>query len=196
MTFVPAAGFADPVMDANTVFRAVLNALAHPGRLFTLPAGNQAPAALGGDIGAILLALADRDTPVWLADADGGEEIAQWLAFHTGATLVREPGQAAFAVGLGVGELAPLDAYSLGSAEYPDRSTTLIVGVESLREGEGLTLSGPGIQTRARLAVGGVPADYWLARAELAPLYPLGIDMIFCASGHVAALPRTTAVEV
>ena len=39
----------------------------------------------------------------------------------------------------------PFDRFALGTSEYPDRSTTLVLQVDRFGGGEGLSLAGPGI---------------------------------------------------
>lgn len=196
MNFVPAPGYADPVMDATAVFRAILTAMAHPGRVVDLPVATQAPLPLGSGLGALLLALADRETPLWQTPDMISPEATAWIGFHAGAQVIQAREQAVFALAGNAEDLLPLDAFPVGTPEYPDRSVTLMIKVASLREGAGLLLRGPGIAETARLEVGGVPKSFWQARDELSPLYPLGIDMILCADTQIAALPRTTMVEI
>ncbi len=195
MSFVPAAGFADPVTDANATFRAVLNAMAHPGRLFDIKARPPAPPTLGCGLGSLLLALADRDTPLWLSKSVAGADVAAWIGFHTGALVAGDHRTASFVLFRSQDLLLPLDEFSLGTPEYPDRSATLLIGVDHMQEGKGLTLTGPGIERENRLDISGIGAEFWQERALLTPLYPLGIDLIFCTQTQVAALPRTTVVE-
>ncbi|MFX9600755.1 phosphonate C-P lyase system protein PhnH, partial [Acinetobacter baumannii] len=56
--------------------------------------------------------------------------------------------------------MPPLAAFSLGSDEYPDRSTTLILQVPDLTGGNAWTLGGPGIRDRAALAIAGLPDGF------------------------------------
>lgn len=188
-------GLADPVRDAQATFRAVLDALARPGRIVGVPtsAGPLTPDGLGPAAAALALTLVDFETPVWLDP--GLTAAAPWLSFHCGAPLVDDPARAAFAFARGFDALPALDRFGLGNEEYPDRSTTLILEVAGLEADTGLRLTGPGIATEARLAVAGVPPGWWAARAALAVLFPLGLDLILVASGRLAALPRTTRVE-
>jgi alpha-D-ribose 1-methylphosphonate 5-triphosphate synthase subunit PhnH len=90
-------GFADTVGDAQACFRLVLDAMAHPGRLQTVRP-LQAPPPLCGAAAAAVLTLIDQETPLWL-DPDAAAARA-WIAFHTGAPVVEDPGRAMFAVAL------------------------------------------------------------------------------------------------
>src|SRR4051794_12499917 len=77
-------GFADPVTSAQACFRAVLDAMARPGRIKTVPEV-AAPAPVCAAAGAVLLTLVDPETPLWL---DPKAVAARaWIAFHTGAPL-------------------------------------------------------------------------------------------------------------
>jgi alpha-D-ribose 1-methylphosphonate 5-triphosphate synthase subunit PhnH len=89
-----------------------------------------------------------------------------------------------------------LDCFALGTDAYPDRSTTLVVEVDALADLGALTLSGPGIRGTRRLGVAGISCDFWRVRAALAPLFPRGLDLILTCGDRLAALPRTTRVEV
>lgn len=187
-----APGFRDPVHDAQATFRAILDALAHPGRIVERPAAlaASAPPPLGDAAAAVALTLCDMDTPIWLDS--GLARCADYLRFHCGAPLVAAPGDAHFAFVSDPSTLPALDAFALGSDEYPDRSTTLVVEVAGLRAGEGHTLSGPGIAGSARLAVAGLPDGFWKEREMLAVLMPRGLDVIFTCGPRLAVVPRTT----
>jgi alpha-D-ribose 1-methylphosphonate 5-triphosphate synthase subunit PhnH len=90
-------------------------------------------------------------------------------------------------------DFTPLSAFPVGSAEYPDRSTTLITEVGLLgREGSNACrLTGPGIQDFSTLCL----PDPALMQANAA-LFPLGLDFILTSESSVAALPRSTRIEV
>ena len=59
-------GFANPVGDAQATFRAVLDAMARPGKLDRVGSGLVAPAPLDSATAAVLLALIDNETPLWV----------------------------------------------------------------------------------------------------------------------------------
>ncbi|MGY6635139.1 MAG: phosphonate C-P lyase system protein PhnH [Alkalilacustris sp.] len=187
MTEPLSGGFADPAVQAADAFRAVLQAMARPGRIVRV-AGAAPPAPCSPAAGAVLLTLVDGDAPLHLARSHDDADLRDWVRFHTGAALV-QPGEAAFALGDWTA-LGPLAVYSQGTPEYPDRSATLIVEVQSL-EARGTRLTGPGIRDVAALSL---PEP--TAFAANAARFPLGIDFILTSGDRLAALPRSTRVEV
>ena len=178
-------GFADPAIASAAAFRQVMEAMARPGTIHRVT-GAAPPAPLFPATGAVLLTLCDPDTPVHLAGPLACEAVRKWVAFHTGAPIVR-PSRGVFAVGAW-DDLKPLSAYQIGTPQYPDRSATLIVQAERL-EPHGAVLSGPGIKETHALSLPEIEAFQ-----QNAGLFPLGLDFIFTCCDRVAALPRTTKV--
>lgn len=191
-----APGFADPVHDAQRVFRAVLDAMAHPGRIATLPIDLEAPAPLSAGAAAVCLALLDFETRLWLQPQAATPAVLDFLRFHCGCPAARHTLEAQFALIANAAAMPPLSAFPAGEPEYPDRAATLIVQVERLSEEGGVRLRGPGIPATARLQVTGLPADFWVQRIDAQADYPLGVDVLFVAGRRLAALPRSTQVEI
>jgi alpha-D-ribose 1-methylphosphonate 5-triphosphate synthase subunit PhnH len=188
-------GLADPVIDSQRIFRAVLEATARPGTVVALPLPPDAPAPVMPGAGAVLLSLADQDTPVWFDGGIGASGLAPWLAFHCGARLVTDPGQAAFALITDVSSIPELTIFPIGSEDYPDRSATVIIQVPSLTGGPATTLTGPGIRDSIVFAPAGLPAGFSDEIAANYALFPRGIDLIFVAGAQIAAVPRSTRVK-
>lgn len=191
-------GFDDPVHDAQRVFRRLLDALAHPGRVVELADAFTGLAGLPTDIprglAAALLALTDADAPVWLAPAAPG--LAALLRFHAGAPMLATPAGATFAALLDAAYALPLTRFERGTPDYPDRSTTVFIAVPALEGGARVRLQGPGIAASTTIAPRGLPSAFWRERAALRGEFPLGIDVYLCAGSRVLGLPRTTqAVE-
>ncbi|MFN4089306.1 MAG: phosphonate C-P lyase system protein PhnH [Alphaproteobacteria bacterium] len=189
-------GFADPVLDAQRVFRGLLEATSYPGRIVDVGGGTAAPAPLGPAAAAVCLALADYETPVWPDAAAGTEAVRDWLRFHCGCPLAPAPGTARFALLTEPTAMPALSAFDDGSDEYPDRSATLILQVTGLAAGGALRLAGPGIRTQSRLAVDGVPPRLWDEWRQNRVLFPRGVDLILACGDRLAALPRTVTVEI
>lgn len=186
-------GFRDPVLDSQAVFRAVLDAMARPGKLQTVALLEDAPAPLAPATAAVCLALVDQDTPLWLAPDLRSQASETFLKFHCGCPIVDDRAKAAFAIA-SAGKLPSLDGFAIGDDAYPETSTTVIVQTGGLGTEGGLTLSGPGIKDTHRLAVTGLRAGVWREWAENGVLFPCGIDLILVDGAALAALPRTTKV--
>jgi alpha-D-ribose 1-methylphosphonate 5-triphosphate synthase subunit PhnH len=88
--------------------------------------------------------------------------------------------------------LPALDRFAFGTPEYPDRSTTVILQVESLTQGSAFELRGPGIDGVVALRATLQPADLFKQLAINAALFPRGIDLVLVADDAVVAIPRTT----
>ena len=175
-------GFTDPARDAARAFRAGMEAMARPGTIQTLT-GCTAPAPLSVAAATLLATLCDAETPLHLAGGWDTAAVRDWVRFHLGAPLVGRA-DAMFAVG-DWDALSPLDDYAIGTAQYPDRSATLIVEVAALTNA-GASLTGPGIAQTASLSL---PDGLLAARVAR---YPLGLDFYFTCGDRIAALPRTT----
>lgn len=201
MAEIQSSAFARPavpeaVRTAQAVFRSVMMAMAQPGSIRRIPVPAQGPGGLAPAAAAIALALCDFETPVWLDDVLSRDEaVTRYLRFYTGCPIVAQPNEGHFAFVSSGRALPPLDGFAPGSLEYPDRSTTLVVPVASLLDGDGWRLTGPGIDGSARLAVSDVPDDLPAQLSANRALFPRGVDLILVAGDRVAALPRTTIVE-
>jgi alpha-D-ribose 1-methylphosphonate 5-triphosphate synthase subunit PhnH len=187
------AGFADSVLSAQSTFRAVMEAMARPGSMQRVTAAAGVPAALMHATSALALTLLDHDTAIWLdpglAAASG---VAAWLRFHTGAPVVEDPASAAFALVADGASLPDLERFALGSNEYPDRSTTVILQVKSLTEGRTYQLQGPGIDGAASVRALIAPDDLFERLAINVRLFPRGVDVILVHDDSIVAIPRTT----
>lgn len=83
----------------------------------------------------------------------------------------------------------------IGTLIDPHKSATLICEVESVVEGERLTLTGPGIKVSKDIHIEFIE-DLPKYRYEKNKEYPLGIEMYFIdKDGRLMALPRTTQVK-
>jgi alpha-D-ribose 1-methylphosphonate 5-triphosphate synthase subunit PhnH len=187
-------GFADSSVDSQTVFRTLLDALSHPGRIYSLDVQSGVPAGLSPAMTAALLTLVDVDAPLWLPEGASGD-VGQFLRFHCSSRIVAEPRQATF-VAVPAGAATPaLSDCNQGDPAYPDQSATMIIEVESLESGAPLRLTGPGIKDTQMLRPQGLPGDFlaqWKANNQR---FPLGVDIILTQGRLVCGLPRTCRIE-
>lgn len=186
-------GFADPVFDSQSVFRALMDAMARPGRPVAMAAKVVPPHPLLAPVGAVICAIADADTPIWLDLATAtGQGVLAWTAFHTGTPIVSDPGRAVLAVVADASAMPSLDKFMPGSQEYPDRSATVLIQLPSLEGGQPLTLAGPGIDGAVTFGPVGLPAGFAAQWQQNSALFPRGIDLIFAAGNRVVCLPRSS----
>ena len=186
MNQVLTGGFDDPAVQSAHAFRALLDAMARPGRIHQV-AGAAPPAPVSVAAGVALLTLCDATTPLHLAGPFDTEALRAWVRFHCGAPLVAAK-SADFALGTWEA-LQPIGRFKIGEPAYPDRSVTLIVEMPALTN-NGTRLSGPGIETSCQLSLPDVSA--FQANRQL---FPLGFDTILTCGDRLAALPRSTFLE-
>jgi alpha-D-ribose 1-methylphosphonate 5-triphosphate synthase subunit PhnH len=190
-----APAFDDPALASQAVFRTVMEAMGRPGLPRPMPSGLAAPPLLGPTAAAVALTLLDYETPFWLDQAlAAAPEVAAWLKFHTGAPLTLDSRQAAFAFVSDPVAMPPFGAFSAGTLEYPDRSTTLVLQVASFGQGDALELSGPGISGSRSFSAQPLPPDFRARLIANRELFPRGVDLILVSPDAVAALPRSVRV--
>ena len=191
----PVAGFHDPIAQSQVTFRTIMTALSRPGRVCDLADLPTAPDGLPPVLAAITLTLADYETPVWLDSAYRKcDDVRAYISFETGAPLAQAPDAAAFAL-VSDGLLLPsLDTFSMGTQEYPDRSTTLLVAVRSFDGGQRYRLAGPGIEGTAEMLVEQLPDDFCAQWQANSVLFPRGVDLVLCTGRAIVGLPRTVKI--
>ncbi|MDN0112263.1 phosphonate C-P lyase system protein PhnH [Yersinia mollaretii] len=186
--------FAHPVDDAQHTFRRILKALSEPGVLVALPSvtGWQplTPATT-----AILLTLADQETPLYLDGALSSDAVQHNLRFHTGAPLAASSATASFALFSEAVTAAQLAACPVGDEFSPEHATTVLIQTDSLHHGTPLRLRGPGIEHSRSIApqLPAVVLEYLLNRPAI---FPAGLDFLLTCGETLMAIPRTTHVEV
>jgi alpha-D-ribose 1-methylphosphonate 5-triphosphate synthase subunit PhnH len=185
-------GFAYPVLDSIKVFRAVADAIAHPGAIKHIATRPPAPTQLMPAAAALCLTLLDFETPLWLQRPQ--RDVSDYLRFHCGCPVTAEPMRASFALITDTVAMPAVSAFNAGDPEYPDRSATLLVQVASLSNATGVRLCGPGLCQPTHLDVAGISAAYWRQLQDSRAAFPCGVDIVFVWGERIAALPRTTVV--
>lgn len=194
----PAAGFADPVHDAQRTFRAIMTAMSRPGHRQGCDAGSlRPPAPLTPVAAAVALTLFDYDTPVWLDQALADTPaVRRFLSFHTGCPIAADPSSAAFALISDPARMPSPASFAQGSLEYPDRSATLIVMVGAISADGPVTLEGPGLHEPASIGIADIPPATWPHLAANRTRFPCGVDVLFADADGLAGLPRSTRISV
>lgn len=208
------AGFSDLALGSQTVFKAALYALSHPGKRVNVAHDAKPPPPGHGSSAALVLALVDAESRVWLSPSVASGNAGPWLRFHTGCSLVEDPGAAHFAWASHLSELPELKRFSQGSLRYPDQSALCLIDVESLdvppdgattpvgacRSDRNFILRGPGILEQAQLRVGGwsksLTERFSQEMAANHAGFPCGVDVFLATRSDLVGLPRTTFVQL
>ncbi|MGT2490509.1 phosphonate C-P lyase system protein PhnH [Cupriavidus basilensis] len=107
------------------------------------------PPGLSPALSALLLALADSDTPVWLPPQTP-EGVRAFLRFHCGCPLVAEAGQAACVAVPAEAMPCRICAARPGRSGLSDRSATLLLEVQSLCDGHAVSCAARASSARRR----------------------------------------------
>jgi alpha-D-ribose 1-methylphosphonate 5-triphosphate synthase subunit PhnH len=168
------------------LFRALLNAMARPGSL-----EKNVRFAEGGPSGLPVLAML-VDGEVSLADPHQLLQKSDWPLLQS----AEKPADTADYV-LCAGDRTPEFVPKLGTLTSPEQSATLVISVGNLNAGPTrLKLKGPGIAETTSLDIDGLDRSWIRARQDWVDEFPLGVDLILVSETQLAAIPRTTKVEV
>jgi alpha-D-ribose 1-methylphosphonate 5-triphosphate synthase subunit PhnH len=194
MTSAPALrhwkhGFDDPALGSQQTFRAILDAMGHPGQLITIRENPCAPDVFNSASAAACLTLLDYETPVW-TDIDWRSPAISWLQFVCGSSVVTEPCMANFAIITQPATMPPLDYFRIGRYEYPDKATTIVVQVDDIYPGTDKKYSNIFVNKTARLEIKGVTENFWYQWQQLSSRHPLGIDIFFTCDDVLTVLPK------
>lgn len=188
-------GFTNMAFESAHAFRAIMQAMARPGRVQSLEVSVAAPAPLLPGAAAVALTLCDFQTAVWLAPELRTQDVVRYLRFHAGAPIVEDAARAQFIFAMAGARMPDPALLAQGTHDYPDRSATLVIQVAGFG-GEAVELSGPGLRGSLGFGVAGLDRAFWDAMTENHARFPVGVDVIFAAPGAVAALPRSTAIRL
>ncbi|KJF93701.1 PhnH protein [Photobacterium angustum] len=188
-------GFDCPVHDAQQTFRLLMDAMAKPGLVVELPSdvrfGGVSKAATQ-----LMLTLVDNSTQVFMSSHYLNDpSFIENVRFHCAASLTQIREHADFGL-LAGNEITTLNGFSKGEENYPDRSASLIIEVDSLQSGVELSLTGPGIQEKTTAYINGLSSELLVAVLNGRGVFPHGVDLFFTSGRQVMALPRTTQVRL
>lgn len=189
-------GFDDPVTCSQRIFRMLLDAMSSPGKVINSDIPLEAPTPLLATSAGICLTLLDPETPLWLDAKADQPQVRTYLRFHCGCMLTARAKEAQFALIADALCVPPLEQFELGTDEEPERSATLIIQVEALSSEGELKLTGPGIEAARRLHIDPFPPSFLQQLAFNQSLFPRGLDFVFASPKQIAAIPRSTKIEV
>ncbi|MDR1308560.1 MAG: phosphonate C-P lyase system protein PhnH, partial [Deltaproteobacteria bacterium] len=183
-------------LASQAVFRLALAALSRPATIIPADFGPlfAATPPMPIAMAAMALTLADGLTPVWLSPSL--ENAADWLIFHSSATIADAPGQASLVLAASLGEMPPLAELRQGDSRFPDRSATAILGGVLAEGCPGIPAwaSGPGLREKTLFEGHGLGQGFMDGWAANRAAYPLGVDVFLAGPRSLAGLPRSLSL--
>jgi alpha-D-ribose 1-methylphosphonate 5-triphosphate synthase subunit PhnH len=182
--------------DLALQFRSILGCFAKPAVPASIAAPTNAPLPLLPSTACLALTLFDYQTPVWLSATLNTDAVRKFIRFHTGAVITANVGEASFAIITMDEANVDWPDFNLGTHEYPDRSTSVIVQVSSFAGAPAIEVSGPGLKEPVSFQIEAASDDFWIRVQDNACLFPIGVDFIFSSPHQVAVLPRSSRIRV
>jgi alpha-D-ribose 1-methylphosphonate 5-triphosphate synthase subunit PhnH len=182
-------GYDNTASGSHQAFRAILDAMEHPGSLVTVPEYPHAPAVFNSSAAATCLTLLDSETPVW-TDIEWRNPAISWLQFVCGSSIVTEISMAKFVIITKPAVMPSLEFFRVGRHELQEKATTILVQVDDIYpvlDNRSVDMdSGPA----ARLKLKGVAETFRYQWRRLSLLYPLGMDIFFTCDDVLTAWPK------
>ncbi|WP_310605030.1 phosphonate C-P lyase system protein PhnH [Anaerosporobacter sp.] len=186
----------DMVFDCQIVFKACMNAMARPGKIFSIQEVVEKMECDNKVLTLVGLTVLDNRCQYYV---------------HNNMDLIEELREQTMAVFSTIEEadfvLIPkaemsqeevdelLNSGKIGTLAEPHKSATYVIVVDSLTEGENILLSGPGIKEKIAISLPSEAVTWLEARNEQEYEFPCGIDLLFCTeAGDFMAIPRTSKV--
>jgi alpha-D-ribose 1-methylphosphonate 5-triphosphate synthase subunit PhnH len=180
-------------MNSARIFRVILDAMARPGAVLKLVENSDASSPLFSNTNAVIRTLSDFQSPLWLSPTLNIETIIRQIKFQTGAPVVTRPAESVFAILTAQEASGEVEKFNVGTDEYPDRSTTLLIQVDGFNNTD-VELAGPGLKVPVGFGVSNLSKTFWTEMMVNHTLYPLGVDVIFISPESIACCPRSTSI--
>jgi alpha-D-ribose 1-methylphosphonate 5-triphosphate synthase subunit PhnH len=185
---------ADDSLATQQAFRILLQALSHPGEIYSL-------AHLGEEQSWFLVLKTLLDHEVSFAVVGPNNDAFARIVEDLTRCPFTEVAAADFIIVTQGSSRGRIREAKRGTLEYPDQGATIIYLVESLgREdvpGVRVKLQGPGVNQEMQSLITGLAADEIHDLKKINQEFPLGLDCFFLdRAGRVMGIPRSSLMEV
>jgi len=187
----------DKVYDTQKIYRQLLDALARPGKVCTLPELEiQPPTGLSKPLAGITFTLLDSETTFSFFPQN--DVLEQYTCLNTGAKASLVP-KAEFIIVDGMKDFPLIEEINRGTLLSPELGSTVLLMVDQVSiggTGTQMTLSGPGIKGQIKVVIAGLLSMNLERIVKLNQEYPLGVDLFFVdPRGQFTAVPRSSLVQ-
>jgi len=184
----------DEVFDAQQHYRLILDSMARPGKINTIPNVDiQSPTGINNGSALTAFALLNTDVTFWARNDD---EITEFIARRTSAGVASlQKADFVFIHGLQSSEF--IEKLKTGTLSYPEDSATIVADVKEISNSRvdnslQLILKGPGVKETATVYVTGLNPAILADIKEQNLEFPLGVDLILIdKENRIICLPRS-----
>ena len=184
-------GYQDQTHSSQNMFRTMLKAISFPGSIFTVPENLETDNVIYSSTANIIFTLFDIDTKIFI-DSEKISKIQNFITFNTNANCIEKSNHCDFAIIQN--KEFNIENFNLGTDEYPDNSSTIIIEVEDLINGEELIIEGPGIEKTKSISPTNLPKNFQSQWQNNNFIFPRGVDLILTCKDDFFCLPRTSKV--
>ncbi len=182
-------------------FRVILQAMSHPGRVYTLSQESGVKSRESESEGLMLILRTLLDHEVGFCVIGKEKEYLETTISELTGCPVKDISDADFIIVSDCESKGEILKARRGSLEYPDTGATVIYVVEFLNDMDNgkpvALLRGSGIKDYITIAVRGLGKNELSHIKEINSEFPLGIDCIFIDSANrVMCIPRSTRIKV
>ncbi len=186
--------YPDKILLTQKVYRTLLQAMARPGEIYSLPTS---PGANG--LMLVIITLLDGEVSFHVI-GDDIQKLTHDIYVETGSK-VEDIEKADFIIITSGCSKGLLLSAKRGTLLRPDLSATIIYSVNTLSRGNCagvyISLQGPGIKDKVFLCVEGIKKEEFYYLKEANSEYPLGVDSIFIdKDNNIVCIPRSSKLEV
>jgi alpha-D-ribose 1-methylphosphonate 5-triphosphate synthase subunit PhnH len=182
--------------STQEIFRILMQSMAHPGRVYSLPGQNEYSENNFDYFSGLFSSLLDHEVKFGIIGAKTSDKLMEYIYMLTRAEHVT-PDKADYVIISGGSSDGRITEVSTGTADYPDRGSTLIYFADEIGSDDGIkmTLSGPGIKDRQTCSVSGVDRKDMEIVKSMNSEFPLGVDIIFIdVKNRITSIPRSSKI--
>lgn len=186
----------DPVFDCQKVFKALMNALARPGKIVSIAENVKKIDQPNAPLVAAGLTLLDNWKKFFVYEAPELEETLHQMTYgipceiHQADYIFLPTGKVPLEICHKI-----LSQAKIGTLPQPHESATIFLGLDSLEGGEEGTLTGPGIDGTISISL---PEEGWMWIKELRRMnfeFPCGVELYFLTPrGDLMGIPRKVKI--
>lgn len=183
----------DTILATQQMYRMLLDLSSHPGKIATFRDETINDTSYSEALIATTNTLFDNEIAFYMENEQESKVISAITGAHRTNIIAESDFVITTEASLSTAQLLQLNKGTLLS---PEKSSTLMLEIESIGSGYLYRLTGPGIKHHSDLQLS-ISPEIIEQRTQMCEEFPMGIDLIMCdKDNHIVLIPRTTNMEV